>query len=212
MKYEAVLFDMDGVILDSEPLHAAAFQATLGRHGHELSQEDYKEHFAGKTDEAGFEAYFKCINEAIDLPMIMDEKTKKYLELASDQLVPYPGVVQLIRDLANHVPLALVTGSLRMEADVALKAFGITDRFKVIVAAGDISQSKPNPEGYIKAMAELKASPDQCVIVEDSPSGIQAARAAGVDSIAVTNTHAAEELRDATYVVDQLNLEMFLAQ
>jgi HAD superfamily hydrolase (TIGR01509 family) len=209
MRYKAVLFDMDGVILDSEPLHIAAFQATLGRHGHELSKEDYKVHFAGKTDEAGFESYFKFINEELNLSAIMSEKANKYLELASGQIIPYPGIVTLIKKLADVVPLALVTGSLRAEANVALGTFGIIQCFKVIVAAEDILQSKPSPEGYNKAAAQLGLSPNQCVIIEDSPNGIKAALAAGADCIAVTNTHSAEELHEANNVVERLEFNMF---
>lgn len=210
MKYEAILFDMDGVIFDSEPLHIAAFRTVLSRYGHELSQEDYVEHFAGKTDEAGFDSYFGSFTETFDLPAIMDEKAKVYLDLADSQLNPYPGIVPLIRELANRGPLALVTGSLRMEAEAALKAFGINDCFKVIVAAEDITRSKPDPEGYNRAITELRVSPGQCIIVEDTPSGVRAARAAGVDCIAVTNTHTAEDLQDATHIVSRLGLEMFL--
>ncbi|MGF7229046.1 MAG: HAD family hydrolase [Candidatus Saccharibacteria bacterium] len=209
MKYEAALFDLDGVILDSEPLHVAAFRATLENYGHSLSTHDYKECFAGKTDEAGFESYFKFIDENVDLSILMDEKAKKYLELAGNQLVPYPGVVQLIRSLARSMPLALVTGSLRAEAEVALRTFEITDCFKIIVAAEDISQSKPSPEGYNKAAALLGTPSTHCVVVEDSPNGIKAARAAGADCIAVTNTHTESELQDATNVVNQLELSMF---
>lgn len=209
MKYEAALFDMDGVILDSEPLHVVAFQATLKNHGYLLSEQDYKEHFAGKTDQAGFESYFNFVNKDLDIPIIMDEKAKKYLELAGDQLVPYPGIVPLIRNLAESMPLALVTGSLRSEAEVALKAFEIIDCFKIIVAAEDILQSKPNPEGYNQAAAALAISAENCVVVEDSPNGVKAARAAGADCIAVTNTHAPAELEDATKVVSQLELNMF---
>jgi beta-phosphoglucomutase len=209
MKYKAALFDMDGVILDSEPLHVAAFQATLDRHGYKLSTKDYKEHFAGKTDEAGFESYFNFINETVEIPVIMGEKARKYLELAGDQLVPYTGIVPLIRNLADIIPLALVTGSLRAEAEVALKAFEITDCFKVIIAAEDISQSKPNPEGYNKAAARIGVSLEKCVVIEDSPSGIKAALAAGIECIAVTNTHTKEDLSHATIVVDKLELSMF---
>lgn len=209
MKYNAVLFDMDGVILDSEPLHVAAFQATLENRGHTLSGQDYKDHFAGKTDEAGFESYFTFLNETVDLPVIMDAKAKKYLELAADQLVPYAGIVSLIRVLAESVPLALVTGSLRVEAEIALKTFEITDCFKVIVAAEDISQSKPSPEGYSKAAHLLGVPTSRCIVVEDSPSGVQAAQSAGCDCIAVTNTHKLEDLEGATNIVNRLELNMF---
>lgn len=209
MKYKAVLFDMDGVILDSEPLHVAAFQAVLKRYGHDLSDEQYKEHFAGRTDKEGFEQYFRFINESVELPAIMDEKARAYLELASDQLQPYPGVASVIRELSRSTALALVTGSLRAEAEVALKACGIEDLFDVIIAAEDVSKSKPDPEGYQQAVRRLGLTPSECVIVEDSPSGIAAANAAGIAVIAVCNTHEPEELSGATKIVEQLSLASF---
>jgi HAD superfamily hydrolase (TIGR01509 family) len=205
MSYRAVLFDMDGVIVDSEPLHVATFQAVLKRYGHDLTDDHYKQHFAGKTDEAGFKQYFDFIGETVNLPVIMDEKARAYLELAADQLLPYPGVIELIQDLAaRDIPMALVTGSLRAEAEVTLRAFDITDLFSVVIAAEDITESKPNPEGYLKSAKALGVEPADCIIVEDAPSGVKAARAAGIRCIAVTNTHTPEELEGATVMVDQL--------
>lgn len=208
MKYKAVLFDMDGVILDSEPLHIAAFQATLGRFGHELDMSGYEAHFAGKTDEEGFKQYFSFINEQADIPNIMSEKAKAYLELAGDQLSPYPGIVPLIKELSALVPLALVTGSLHSEVDIALRACGIEGLFSVIVAAEDVTKSKPDPEGYLKAAKQLGVAAEDCVIVEDTPSGVNAAVAANIDCIAVTNTHTKEELKAATKVVDKLSFDL----
>lgn len=206
MNYEAVLFDMDGVIVDSEPLHVAAFQATLKNYGYDLSDEQYKQHFAGRTDEAGFKQYFDFIGETVELPVIMDEKAKAYLELAADQLLPYPGVIEFIQDLAERkVPLALVTGSLRAEAEVTLKAFGLTDLFKAVIAAEDISQSKPNPEGYLKGAKALGFEPADCIVIEDAPSGVKAANAAGMRCLAVTATHTEEELKGATLIIYQLS-------
>lgn len=206
MKYKAVLFDLDGVILDSEPLHVAAFQATLQEYGHDLRGHEYKEFFAGRTDKEGFERYFRFINETVELPVVMDKKMKAYIALASDQLQPYPGVVSMIRELSQHAKLALVTGSLKIEAEVALAACGIQDCFDVVVAAEDVENGKPDPEGYLKAARLLDIPPEQCVVVEDSPSGVQAALNAGIECIAITNTHTREELRDATRVVDRLSL------
>lgn len=204
-----MLFDMDGVILDSEPLHIAAFQATLGRFGHDLDMNGYQAHFAGKTDEEGFKQYFHFINEAADIPSLMSEKAKTYLELAGDQLSPYQGIVPLIKELSSHVPLALVTGSLRSEVDVALKSCDLEDVFSSIVAAEDIASSKPNPEGYLKAAHQLNVAINDCVVVEDTPTGIKAAMAANADCIAVTNTHSKEELKAATKVVEKLSLDLF---
>ncbi len=205
MSYKAVLFDMDGVIVNSEPLHVAAFQAVLKRYGHDLSDDQYKHHFAGKTDEAGFRQYFDFINEMVELPVIMDEKAKAYLELAADQLVPYPGVVELISRLASQkVPLALVTGSLRTEAEITLQTFKIAEFFTAVVAAEDITQSKPSPEGYLKGAAALEVDPADCIVIEDAPSGVKAARAAGMRCLAVTTTHSREDLEAATVIVEQL--------
>ena len=196
---------MDGVIVDSEPLHVAAFQATLKRYGHTLSEDQYKQHFAGKTDETGFRHYFEFINETVDLPVIMDDKARAYLELAADQLVPYPGVIELIHELSQqHVPMGLVTGSLRAEAEATLRAFAITPCFATIIAAEDISESKPSPEGYTKAAAELAVHPADCIVIEDAPSGVRAATAAGMRCLAVTTTHTVAELKGATIIVDQL--------
>lgn len=205
MTYKAVLFDMDGVIVDSEPLHVAAFQATLKNYGYGLSHEQYKQHFAGKTDEAGFKQYFDLIGETVELPVIMDKKAKAYLSLAADQLVPYPGVIECIRDLAKqNVALALVTGSLRAEAEVTLKAFNLISLFLAVVAAEDITQSKPSPEGYLKGAKALGIDPADCIIIEDAPSGVLAAENAGIRCVAVTNTHTKDELADAALLVDQL--------
>lgn len=205
MSYQAVLFDMDGVIVDSEPLHVAAFQATLKRYGHDLTDQQYKQHFAGKTDEAGFRQYFQFINEEIELPVIMDEKAATYLQLAADQLVPYPGVIELIHALAaQNTPLALVTGSLRAEAEITLRTFNIAAFFSQVIAAEDITQSKPSPEGYLKAAKALGVDPASCIVIEDAPSGVAAAKAAGMRCVAVTTTHTKQELSAATRVIDQL--------
>lgn len=209
MMYQAILFDMDGVIINSEPLHVAAFQAVLGQYGLALSEDDYKHYFAGKTDESGFRDYLDFINLTVDLQVIMQEKAEEYVRLAVKKLAGYPGVADLIQQLSQKTQLALVTGSSKVEADTALAALDITDCFAVIVSADDVVNGKPEPEGYLQAVARLGVDPSQCVIIEDSPSGIRAAKAAGIQSIGVTNTHSAEELRGADVVVRSLDLSMF---
>lgn len=208
MKYKAALFDMDGVILDSEPLHVAAFQTTLRGFGYTLDLDGYEAHFAGRTDEEGFRQYFD-IDEEADISTIMNEKAKQYMALASDQLLPYPGIVQIIKKLSESVPLALVTGSLRAEVDIALKACGLEDAFSSIVTAEDVTSGKPDPEGYVRAATELGIAAYDCVVVEDSPKGVAAAIAAGIDCIAVTTTHSRNDLKAATKVVNTLSINLF---
>lgn len=209
MNYRAALFDMDGVILDSEPLHLTAFKKTVEKYGLNLSDEEYKLYFAGRTDEAGFKLYFQSKNKTVDLPIIMSKKAKNYLRLADEKLTAYPGVIQLIQDLAKKMPLALVTGSLAIEAKTAMNALGINDCFQVMICADDIRNGKPDPEGYLKASNLLGIEHKDCVIIEDAPSGVLATQNAGIDCIAVTYTHSAHELSVATKIVDMLSLDLF---
>lgn len=207
--FQAILFDLDGVIVNSEPLHVQVFRLTLREHGHELSDSDYAAHFAGRTDAEGFEQYFRFVQEQPNISLLMNDKAQRYLELAADQLVPYNGVTALIHGLAQKFSLALVTGSLRTEAHIALDACGVLDCFKNIIAAEDVINGKPDPVGYLLAAQKLSIDPQNCLVIEDSPSGIAAANAAGMQSIAVTSTHSADELRNATLIVDQLEPSCF---
>ncbi len=209
MKYKAALFDLDGVIIDSEPLHVQAFKQVLEKYGKVLSDDQYKQYFAGKTDKEGFAAYFNNFPVNVELSVIQEVKNRAYEQLASIKLEPYPGIVNLIRTLSARMPLALVTGSLSSEARIALKACGVLDSFAVIVSADDIKNGKPDPEGYLKAALLLEVNPENCVVIEDSPSGIFAAKRAGIDCIAVTTTHTREELSNATTVTDKLSINMF---
>lgn len=205
MSFRAVLFDMDGVIIDCEPIHLAAFQAVLKHHGHTLTDGQYKRYFAGKTDQAGFQDYFDSVGEGINVPAIMGEKAKAYLALASDRLIPYPGVIELIQDLAGRgIPLAIVTSSLRAEAELTLKFFGIRKLFSVVIAAEDFTHSKPDPESFLKGAVALHITPADCVAIEDTPSGVKSALAAGMRVIGVTNTHTAKELQEATLILGKL--------
>lgn len=206
MIHKAVLFDMDGVILDSIPLHHQAAQAVFKTRGHELSYADYKRYFAGETDAEGFAQYCKLIGMQHDLAPMLRQKADEYERLAATtSLTPCPGSVACIRWFADkQLPLALVTGSLRAEAELVLRAFDLTDVFQAVVTADDVTHGKPNPEGYLKGAAALGMQPADCLVIEDAPSGIQAARAAGMHCIAVTTTYPAAELQQAHSVVPRL--------
>jgi beta-phosphoglucomutase len=205
MNYQAVLFDMDGVIVDSEPLHAKVYQQVLKRRGYEITDEQYKAHILGKTDEAGLRHYCEAMGITDDPSLILAEKAEAYLAFVADKLVPHQEVVELIYDLVRRdIALGLVTGSLRAEAELTLRTLGIGDHFAAIVVAEDITRSKLHPEGYLKGARALGVNPEACVVVEDAPSGIRAAKAANMRCVAVTSGHNADELREATLVVDWL--------
>ena len=209
MKYKAVLFDMDGVIVDSEPLHVAAFKQTLKQYGYTLTDTAYRQYFAGHTDREGYQNYFAAKHITTDVEMIVTATASTFKSMARGHIKPLPGVVPLIKQLHSKVKLAVVTGSVRPEAELALQECGLQQYFDVIVTGDDVKHGKPSPEGFLQAAYKLRVAVEDCVIVEDSPPGLQAAQAANIAAIAVTNTHSAKELAGATKIVDQLTLEAF---
>ena len=212
MSFEAVFFDMDGTIVDTESSHGEAFRTALRPYGHRLTDRQYQKYFTGKTDLAGLKGYLESVGgvAATDLETMLAQKIAIYLRrLAAGKLVTYPGAIKLVEHLSSRepkVPLALVTGSLRGETDMTLEALALTDCFSAVVTIGDIEHPKPHPEGYLLAASMLGVDPANCVGIEDTPNGIRAVRAAGMRCLAVTSTHPASALHEAgpSVIVDQL--------
>ncbi len=202
----SVLFDMDGVIVESVPIHTKAAQNVLRKYGLELTDEEYRQHFAGRTDEAGFAYYLELQGaDELDLAGMLREKAAEYAALSTGELKPFPGVVEFIQSLAGSgVTLALVTGSIRPEAELALTTFKVRQLFRELVTADDIVHSKPHPEGYLRGLRALDALPAHTVVIEDAPDGVYAAKRAGMRCVGVTNTCSSRELAAATVVTAQL--------
>jgi beta-phosphoglucomutase len=211
VKYQAVLFDMDGVIFDGEPMHYRAAQSTFDAHGYELSYDDYREYFGGQTDRDGFARYCSHIGAEHLLERLLKQKAEAYQRVAAEMpLVPCSGVLETIRWLLDQsTPLALVTGSLRSEAELVLRSFDIQRAFQTIITAEDVRNGKPDPEGYLKAATALGVEPSACVVIEDAPSGIAAARTANMRCVAVTTTYAANALSEATRIVNGITPHCF---
>lgn len=203
----AVLFDLNGVLIDDEALHERAFANVLGKRDVWLTHAQYMQYFAGKSDRDGFNGFgnVNATNLRDELDKLMIEKSAAYETLAARGLQVYDGAALLVRSLygLGH-DLGLVTGSYRREAVVALRHMGIVDLFKVIVTAEDIVRGKPSPESFLLAAKTLNRIPRECVVIEDSPSGVIAARRAGMHCIAVASTHKPAELKDASDIVGSI--------
>jgi beta-phosphoglucomutase len=199
-----VIFDMNGIIIDDEPLHERAFRETLLKpYGINLTSEEYKRHCMGKSDESGYKAIINTYNlKNIDFQELINKKSKIYWRLIQDNIQSFPGVIKLINHLNQNFTLALTTSATRNEAEMVLNYFGIKKNFKIIITAEDITKSKPDPEPYLITAKKLQEEPKCCLVVEDSKAGIQSAKKASMKCIAVTTTHKRSELQNADLIVD----------
>jgi HAD superfamily hydrolase (TIGR01509 family) len=213
----AIIFDFNGVIIDDEPLHLELFRRVLGEEGLGLTDADYHEKYLGYDDRGCFVAALtdagraQAAAEATFINGLIARKAVYYRQAIDERLL-FPGVVEFVRRAARRFPLAIVSGALRPEIELVLGRGRIRDCFSVIIAAEDVSECKPHPEGYLKALAALNAHPSaqtaiqpaECLVIEDSVAGVEAARRAGMRCLAVTNSYRAEELAGADWVTASL--------
>jgi beta-phosphoglucomutase len=209
---QAIVFDFDGVIADSEPLHLRAFQKTLQEQGLELSTRDYYTHYLGYDDKGLFEALARDRSVSMSdgqVASLVARKATALQELLRDERVLFPGAAEFIRAAAGEVPIAIASGALRHEILDILEEAGLGGLFATVVAAGDTLHSKPSPAPYRLAFEQLERSAGhldarRCVAIEDSHWGIESARGAGLRCVAVATSYSREELRGAEFVVDNL--------
>lgn len=216
IRAEAVIFDFDGVIVDTEPLHYAAFQRVLEPLGLHFTWEEYVEVYIGFDDRDAFRHAFSLKGTTLsreELQRLIEQKAAFFEEVIGAGVCAYPGVLDLISHLhANRFPLAICSGALRSDIDPILAMLGISDYFDVIVTADDVAASKPDPECYQMAFQRLQSAHHNCfskeatIAIEDTPAGISAAKAAGLMVCAVTNSYPAARLDQATFVTESLTL------
>jgi HAD superfamily hydrolase (TIGR01509 family) len=193
---------MNGVLVDDEHLHEAAFTAALAEQGQELSPVQYQRFFAGRTDRQGL---IEFLGSGADIDSLLAGKTQAYLDLAATELVAVDGVVELLAGIeADQVAAAVVTSSTAAETQVVLTALGLDQSFRAVVSADSVTHGKPDPEGYLLGALLLGADPLRSLAIEDSPAGVAAARQAGLACLAVTQTHRPDQLRAADWIADRL--------
>ena len=211
----AVIFDFDGVIVNTEPLHFRAMQEVLAPLGLGYSWEDYVAVYIGFDDRDALRERFKRADKTLadaDLPDLVRRKADAFERLViAEGAVPYPGVVRFIRSLVGQIPVALCSGALRRDVTPILARLHLDRCFNVMVTADDVKASKPDPESYLLAVERLKKAypnvgirPEACVAVEDTPAGISAAKGAGVKVLALPNSYDQAKLADADLVVESL--------
>jgi beta-phosphoglucomutase len=204
---KAVIFDFDGVIADTESLHLRAFQDVFAARGWTLSEATYFDRYLGFDDEGLVEAF--NTDERLELGVearatLVGEKGQVFARFLAEGDVLFPDARACIATLATRYPLGIASGALKAEIRHILTAARLVDAFSVIVSAEDVSACKPDPEPYLTAAAALGVPPTACLAIEDSPPGLESARAAGMRTIGVTTTAPRHQLR-ADRVIDRLN-------
>jgi HAD superfamily hydrolase (TIGR01509 family) len=208
----AVVFDFDGVIVNSEPLHFRGFRDVLAERGVELTEADYYRRYLGYDDRAAFAAIAAdsgCVWTEDDLAELVERKA---LRLERDAPELFPGAAEAVRRLASTHRLAIASGAIRPEITRVLEREGLTRHFTAIASAEDARASKPAPDVYFEALRQLSSAAGaplaaaDCVAIEDSQWGIDAARAAGLRTIGVTHTYHAQALTGTDIVISHLDL------
>jgi len=212
---KAVIFDFDGVITDSEVLHLRAFNQSLVPYGVEISTKDYYTNYLGFSD---FDCYKALIDNGLlkinerKIGGIIKEKSKIFEELTKTEGRTIEGVHEFLQMLEkNKIPMAICSGSLMVEIEVMLEESGLRHFFAEIVSAEQVKKGKPHPEGFLLSLQKLNKNfhppidAGECIVIEDSHWGLQAGKAAGMHTIAVTNSYDAKQLTIAEKIVSHLN-------
>jgi len=201
---KAVLWDMDGVIADSSSFHFAAWQEVFAKRGVKFTREDFVKLFGTRNDYIVGSVMGNELLER-DVKMIVNEKEESFRRKAAGSIKLFPGVVRLLNAMKKGIfKLGLVSSAPKENIDFILGELGLEGVFDCVVFGQEVSQSKPSPQIYLLAAERLGVMPGDCLVIEDSPLGIKAAKAAGMKCLAVTNTHPGEELGQADKVVDSL--------
>ncbi|HWE01645.1 MAG TPA: HAD family phosphatase [Tepidisphaeraceae bacterium] len=212
----AVLFDFDGVLVNSEPLHFQAFREVLAAEHIALDEDEYYRELIGFDDKGAFRHVYA--RRSLDLTpktflALMARKSGVMMDLIyRKQFSALPGVEEFVRTLWRRCPLAICSGALREEIEAMLEGIALRDCFPIITAAEDVAVGKPDPSGYLQTMHALaqkvghKLEPKDCLIIEDAPSVIHTVRAVGFPVLAVATSYPVEKLSEANWRVKSLQL------
>ncbi len=208
----ALIFDFDGILVDSEPIILKLTQEMAAREGWTVSREEYYRDYLALDDRGIIEHLYNSHGRPVDTARrdeLVRWKGGVYQQIIRDGLPPIPGAVEFVRHAAELYTLAIASGSLREEIGHLLGKLGLREQFAVLATADDCARSKPDPEVYRLALARLqqlapfRTAPleaRECLAIEDAPLGVVAAHAAGMKCLALTHSRAAHELRHADWV------------
>jgi beta-phosphoglucomutase family hydrolase len=201
---KTILWDMDGVISNSYSFHFAAWQEVFTKRGIKFTKEDFTKLFGTRNDFIIGTIMGREFPER-DVKIMVQEKEESFRRKATGGIKPFPGVVRLLNALKKgNFKLGLVSSAPKENIDLVLNELNLAGIFNCIVFGQEVSESKPGPQIYLLAARKLEVTPNDCVVIEDSPLGVKAAKTAGMKCLAITNTHPRQNLEEADRIVDSL--------
>ncbi len=201
---KAVIWDMDGVIADTAPYHLKAWQEVFQKKDVAFTEEDFRRNFGQRNDTIIHNTLGKLTSQS-EIDTIAREKERKFRKTVRQNIKPLPGAIKLIKSLRQHgFKLALASSAPIENIKLLTKGLGIDNCFHAIISGSDVTEGKPSPQGFLLAAQRLGVEPRNCIVIEDAIAGITAAKRAGMNCLAVTNTHPRPSLMEADLVVDTL--------
>ncbi len=201
---KTIIWDMDGVITDSNSFHFAAWQETFAKRGIKFTKEDLTNLFGTRNDFIIGSVMGRELPEG-DVKIMLHEKEENFRRKATGNIKSFPGVVKLLNTIKKgNFKLGLASSAPKENIDLVLSELNLEGLFDCVVFGREVSESKPSPQIFLLAAKKLEVTPKDCVVIEDSPLGVKAAKTAGMKCLAITNTHPRQKLEEADKVVDSL--------
>lgn len=201
MSSYAVIFDMDGVIIDSNPFHKISLRQFCEKYGYHLSDQELISKIYGRTNKDWIANLFGALSKE-ELSRYGEEKEALFREIYKNDISALRGLPEFLESLKeNNIPIAIGTSAPRSNVDFVLASTGLEKYFSVILDESNVEQGKPNPEIYLKVAAKLGYEPSRCIVFEDSLSGVESAQRAGAKVVGVATTHSFDELNHTDFVI-----------
>ena len=198
LKPEAIIFDLNGTMVDDMAYHTEAWHSIINKElGADLSMEDLKKEMYGKNEELLVRVFGDQKFSMQEMKQLSLEKEKKYQQAFLPQLKLINGLLPFLNEAkSNGVKMGIGSAAISFNIDFVLDNLGIRHFFEAIVSADDVTESKPNPETFLKVAELLKVAPQKCIVFEDAPKGVEAAANAGMQTVVLTTMHQEDEFKN----------------